>query len=268
MSPIESQAVATGAWGSAPGVLPHTTLSPPLAPKWCDNLDDNPCQGPADSQARHIALCCLPVARLIPCFTPIQLRAVLILDIMPGWSRRRRQRQSKATASLRSTFALPPLFEIPVCKRWPWPLQGWHFETAKVNGGRFFPLKILSLGRDRRFGVRSYCVREERQVTLRLWSASALVSLRIFSPSNPKKWVSLACRWLHTCLILPYGRSCETARKTASPAGEAQRASNKREKINSNAQTSKDYASKKNESSRGQTAQYRAVPQFSPLRLH
>ena len=61
------------------------------------------------------------------------------------------------------------------------PLQGWHFETARVNGGRFFPLKILSLGRDRRFGVRSYCVREERQVTLRLWSASALVSLHIFS---------------------------------------------------------------------------------------
>ncbi len=61
------------------------------------------------------------------------------------------------------------------------PLQGWHFETARVNGGRFFPLKILSLGRDWRFGVRSYCVREERQVTLRLWSASALVSLHIFS---------------------------------------------------------------------------------------
>ena len=61
------------------------------------------------------------------------------------------------------------------------PLQGWHFETATVKGGRFFPLKILSLGRDRRFGVRSYCVREERQVTLRLWSASALVSLHIFS---------------------------------------------------------------------------------------
>ena len=110
------------------------------------------------------------------------------------------------------------------------PLQGWHFETAKVNGGRFFPLKILSLGRDRRFGVRSYCVREERHVTLRLWSAAALVSLHIFSPSIPKKWVSLACRGLHTCLILPYGRSCGTARKTASPAGEAQRASNKREK--------------------------------------
>ena len=61
------------------------------------------------------------------------------------------------------------------------PLQGWHFETARVNGGRFFPLKILSLGRDRRLGVRSYCVREDRQVTLRLWSASALVSLHIFS---------------------------------------------------------------------------------------
>ena len=60
------------------------------------------------------------------------------------------------------------------------PLQGWHFETARVNGGRFFPLKILSLGRDRRFDVRSYCVREERQVTLRLWSASALVSLHKF----------------------------------------------------------------------------------------
>jgi len=39
-------------------------------------------------------------------------------------------------------------------------------------------------------------------------------------------------------------------------------------KINSNAQTSKDYASKKNESSGGQTAQYRAVSQFPPLRLH
>jgi hypothetical protein len=39
-------------------------------------------------------------------------------------------------------------------------------------------------------------------------------------------------------------------------------------KINSNAQISKDYASKKNESSRGQTAQYRAVPKFPPLRLH
>ena len=35
---------------------------------------------------------------------------------------------------------------------------------------------------------------------------------------------------IHTCLILPFGRSCGTARKTASPAGEAQRASNKREK--------------------------------------
>ncbi|EKC56909.1 RNA binding S1 domain protein, partial [human gut metagenome] len=66
-------------------------------------------------------------------------------------------------------------------------------------------------------------------------------------------------------LLLPFK---EQVRKTASPAGEAQRASNKREKINSNAQTSNDYASKKNESSRGQTAQYRAVPKFPPLRLH
>ena len=33
---------------------------------------------------------------------------------------------------------------------------------------------------DRRFGVRSYCVRAERQVTLRLWSAAALVSLHKF----------------------------------------------------------------------------------------
>jgi hypothetical protein len=48
-------------------------------------------------------------------------------------------------------------------------------------------LKILSLGRDRRFGVRSYCVREERQVTLRLWSASALVSLHIFFSFNSEK---------------------------------------------------------------------------------
>ena len=130
----------------------------------------------ADPQTRHIALCCLPVARLIPCCTPIQLRAVLILDMMSGFSRKRRQRQSKARASLRPTLELSPLFGIPVCKRRLWPLQGWHFETANVNDSRFFPLKILSLGRDRRFGVRSYCGREERQVTLRLWSASALVS--------------------------------------------------------------------------------------------
>ena len=100
--------------------------------------------------------------------------------MMSGFSRKRRQRQSKARASLRPTLALSPLFGIPVCKRRLWPLQGWHFETATVKGGRFFPLKILSLGRDRRFGVRSYCVRVERQVTLRLWSASALVSLHKF----------------------------------------------------------------------------------------
>ena len=121
---------------------------------------------------------------------------------------------------------------------------------------------------DRRFGVRSYCVRVERQVTLRLWSAAALVSIhKFFSCLKQFGYPSLAADYTLALSSL-YGRSRGTARKTASPAGEAQRASNKREKINSNAQTSNDYASKKNESSGGQTAQYRAVPQFSPLRLH
>jgi hypothetical protein len=44
----------------------------------------------------------------------------------------------------------------------------------------FFPLKYFEFLAGMRFPVRRNCVREERQVTLRLWSAAALVSLRKF----------------------------------------------------------------------------------------
>ena len=148
------------------------------------------------------------------------------------------------------------------------PLQGWHFETARVNGGRFFPLKILSLGRDWRFGVRSYCVREERQVTLRLWSASALVSLRkFFSYLKQFGYPSLAADYTLALSSL-MAAVVELHEKRPALPEKLKELQTKGRKINSNAQTSKVYASKKNESSGGQTAQYRAVPQFPPLRLH
>lgn len=67
-------------------------------------------------------------------------------------------------------------------------------------------------------------------MTLRLWSASALVSLhKFFSCLKQFGYPSLAADYTLALSSL-YGRSRGTARKTASPAGEAQRASNKREK--------------------------------------
>ena len=115
------------------------------------------------------------------------------------------------------------------------PLQYWNW--TKSYWGTILTLRVLYLIRfalwtitsscdgwvsaGRRFSVRSYCGREERQVTLRFPSASVPVSLHKF-PRSSKIWVSRSCRRLHTCLFTPSGPQFWLARKTASPAGEAQ----------------------------------------------
>lgn len=62
------------------------------------------------------------------------------------------------------------------------------------------------------FSVRNYCVREQRQESLRFPSATATVSLRKFSRTS-KIWVSRSCCRLHTCLMPTHGRSCKLHEK-------------------------------------------------------
>ena len=75
-----------------------------------------------------------------------------------------------------------------------------------------------------------------------------------------KIWVSRSCRWLHPCLILPFGRSGSLARKTASPAGKAQKSFTKGKKLTN--QTFQDHASKKNDNRRREAGRYKPLSEF------
>lgn len=123
---------------------------------------------------------------------------------------------------------------------------------------RLYPVSV-EFRQDCRFGVRSYCVRKEQQGPLRLRPASATVSLRKFSHAS-KIWVSRSGRWLHSCLILPFGRSGSLARKTASPAGKAQKSFTKGKKLTT--QTFQANASKKNDNRRRERDRHKPLPEF------
>ena len=120
------------------------------------------------------------------------------------------------------------------------------------------------------FCVRNYGGREERQGPLRLRPAvgdreppqpSARNRAFGFKFSHASKiWVSRSGRWLHPCLILPFGRSGSLARKTASPAGKDQKSFTKGKKLTN--QTFQDHASKKNDNRRREAGRHKPLPEF------
>ncbi len=79
----------------------------------------------------------------------------------------------------------------------------------------------------RRFSVRSYCGREERQVPLRFPLVSTPVSLHKF-PRASKIWVSRSCHLLHTCLFIPSMSAVLACTKNGQPCRICSKEHNKR----------------------------------------
>ena len=112
---------------------------------------------------------------------------------------------------------------------------------------------------DCRFGVRSYCVREERQGALRLRPAvGGREPPQIFSYLQ-----NLGIPVLPLASPLPYPPfrpQLRIARKTASPAGKAQKSFTKGKKLTN--QTFQDHASKKNDNRRREAGRYKPLSEF------
>ena len=117
----------------------------------------------------------------------------------------------------------------------------------------------ISLPAGCRFRVRSYCVREQCQVSPCFPLASATVSLHTLSRTS-KMWVSRSCRRLHTCLMLTVGRSLDLHVKRPALPKKLKRASQKGKKLK--IQTFQDHASKKNDNRRRKTGRHKPFPEF------
>ena len=111
----------------------------------------------------------------------------------------------------------------------------------------------------RRFSVRSYCGREERQVSLRFPFASAPVSLHKF-PRASKIWVSRSGRFLHTCLFNPLS-AVVTCTKNGQPCRRSSIELHKKGK-ELEPKHFKNHESEKNDNRRGQAGRDRPLPEL------